>query len=491
MKELETLMNYQKRIAELEYILNLLSWDMRVHSPKGGKEYVVEVKTKLEGEVFQLKTQKEYQTLLSNFISSEEFSRLDEKRKKYFQKTLEDLEKNQRVPASFYQEYRKEIDLSNIAWEEAKEKNDYEIFKPHLEKMISMTKEFYHYQEPNKNLYDVMLDSYEKGMTTKEIDPLFEELKKELIPLLKEVSFKQKHFLPFQKEYSETELVNCANYLLNYIGFDLNRGGLGIYPHGFTMKVHPNDVRIAFSKNENPFSFVSTIIHEGGHGIFEQNIDSNLRELDNDGADHIYGLHESQSRFFENILGRNIHFWEPIYADMKQLLQIDFSLKEFVDRLNEVKLGPIRTDADELSYCLHIIIRYEIERDLFNDKISVSELPQIWNQKTKEYLGIEIQNDREGILQDVHWSEGDFGYFPSYLLGNIYDGMLRDAIEENLGSIDTILQNREISKIKDFLIQHIYQYGNTKSAKELLEEICHKEISAEPIIRYFKEKYRK
>ncbi len=491
MKKLESFTKYQEQIAHQEYLINLLDWDLRVHSPKDGKDYLIQVKSQLELNTFQLKTSEEYENILRNLIHSQDFDKLSQKEKRYITKLLEDYKRNKQVPEDFYQAYKKQQTITNVVWEEAKEKKDYSLFQPDLEKMIAMTKEYYQYLYPNQNLYDAMLDSYEKGMTQEVIDPLFQALKQALIPLVHEVCLKKETLPCYRQSYSDSELIDCAKYLLNYIGFDLKRGGLGIYPHGFTTKIHKDDIRIAFSNKENPFAFVSTIIHEGGHGIFEQNIDEKISRLNNDCADNIYGLHESQSRFFENILGRNIHFWKPIYADIKDLLHLDLSLEEFVAYLNDVKLGTIRTEADELTYCLHIIIRYEIERDLFSDKIEVADLPKIWNQKVKEYLGIEVPNDAEGVLQDVHWSEGSFGYFPSYLLGNIYDGMFLEAIEENIGKIDTLLENQQLVKIVEYLTQNIYQYGNTRSASEIIESICHKEISVEPIIRYFKEKYEK
>lgn len=278
---------------------------------------------------------------------------------------------------------------------------------------------------------------------------------------------------------------------LNYIGFDLNKGTLGIYPHGYTEKMSKNDIRIAFSYTNNPIDFVTTIIHEGGHALFEQNISPNLAKYENVTVENLCALHESQSRFYENFLGRNKNFWIPIYDDIKNILNLNYTLDEFVSLLNTPKCNPIRTSADELTYCMHIILRYEIERDIFNGKIKVSELPEIWNQKTKEYLNIEVQNDSEGLMQDVHWSEGDFGYFPSYLLGSIYDGMFFETIQKQLGSVDELLKNGKIKEITDFLIKKIYINGGAYTSLEIINKLCGKEISVKPLINYFNNKYSK
>ena len=328
-----------------------------------------------------------------------------------------------------------------------------------------------------------MLEQFERGMNSKVIDELFNPLKEALIPLIKEVKT-QPVFL--EQTYTNEEFLNIARYLLNYIGFDNNRGQLGIYPHGFTETINHNDVRIAFSSKEGPSSFVGTIIHEGGHGIFEQNLNEKIY-LSN--TDNSLALHESQSRFFENILGRNLNFWLPIYDEVKKLLKLNISVEEFVKSLNNVNCGLIRINADELTYALHIIIRYEIERDLFHNKINVDDLPKVWNEKMQEYLGVTPSNDNEGLMQDIHWAEGLFGYFPTYLIGNVYDGMFLEAIEKDLGPIDQILKSGNIKQITKFLNEKVHKFGGIYNYKEIMERVCHQELSPKPIINYYQKKY--
>ena len=188
-------------------------------------------------------------------------------------------------------------------------------------------------------------------------------------------------------------------------------------------------------------------------------------------------------------LGRNINFWIPIYDNIKSKLKLDIPVEEFVSYLNKAEPSFIRTEADELTYCLHIIIRYEIERDLFSNKISVNELPLIWNQKMQEYLGIQVNNDSDGILQDVHWSQGSFGYFPSYLIGSIFDGMLIESIEKNIGSIDEILRQGQIKKITKYLQDNIHKNGGAFTIKELTAKLCNQELTITPLVKYFKTKY--
>ncbi len=480
-------LKYQEEIANLQYTINLLLWELRVVAPKDSETDLINLISYHEKRLFELQTSIEYYNLLNGVINSQEYKNLSIEEQRYIQNLLKQYQKNKNVPLDFYEEYSKVKAVANVMWRKAKNANDYKIYEPYLDKIIKLTKTYYGYMYPGvNNIYDAMLSNYEYGVDSKLLDKLFSELKDGIIGLIpnNEENTKEPYF-----EYTNQQLIDCANYLLNYIGFDLNKGALGIYPHGYTEKMSKNDIRIAFSYTNNPIDFVTTIIHEGGHALFEQNISPILAKYENVTVENLCALHESQSRFYENFLGRNKNFWIPIYDDIKNILNLNFTLDEFVSLLNTPKCNPIRTSADELTYCMHIILRYEIERDIFNGKIKVSELPEIWNQKTKEYLNIEVQNDSEGLMQDVHWSEGDFGYFPSYLLGSIYDGMFFEAIQKQLGSVDELLKNGKIKEITDFLIKNIYINGGAYTSLEVINKLCRKEISVKPLINYFNSKY--
>lgn len=482
-------LEYQKEIANIQYTINLLLWELKINAPKDSQKDLIDLISYHERKVFELQTNEHYGKLLKNAIESSEFQILSDAEKRYIQNILKHYEKNKNVPANFYEEYSKMKTTANVIWKKAKNENNYKLFEPYLSKLIELTKQYYKYIYPNTdNLYDAMLNEYENGVRSELIDKLFSELKDGIINLMPtdDVDNKEVNF-----EFTDQQLIDCANYLLDYIGFDLNKGALGIYPHGYTEKMNKNDIRIAFRHTNDPIDFVSTIIHEGGHGIFEQNIYPNLSKYENTTIDNLYALHESQSRFYENILGRNKNFWIPIYDDIKKILNLNYSLDEFVSLLNTIKCTPIRISSDELTYCMHIILRYEIERDIFNGKIKVSEIPELWNKKTKEYLNIEIKNENEGLMQDVHWSEGCFGYFPSYLMGSIYDGMFLEIIENQLGSIDELLKNGKIKEITKYLIDNIYIYGGAYTSLEIIKKLCNKEISSKPLINYFNNKYSK
>lgn len=480
----ENLKNYEGKILELQHIINLISWDLRVSTPSGAKDNLIELVGNLESKLFALKTSEEYGKLLKNLIESEEFNSLKEEYKIIIKRVYRGYLKNVLIPNEFYVKFVTFKEKSVSAWEDAKEKNDYKLFEPYLKEMIRLTKEYYGYISKD-NLYDTMLSSYEEGLTQGIIDPLFEELKIKLIPMIKELDREK---IDVKMEYSTDKIMKCAKYILEYMGFSMDKGALGIYPHGFTEKVCKDDVRIAFKETDDVCDFVTTTIHEGGHGIFDQN-SGEYSMYEYLGNDAIYALHESQSRFYENMLGRNKNFWIPIYENVKKILNIDCDLDTFVDALNVAVPSFVRTEADELTYCMHIILRYEIEKDLFSGKLSTEDLPRVWNDKMKEYLGLEVTNDSEGILQDMHWSDGSFGYFPAYLMGSIYDGMFLENIESVLGNIDDLLSKGEIKKITNYLIENIYQYGGTYTGLEVLNRLGVKEVSVEPLVNYFEKKY--
>jgi carboxypeptidase Taq len=274
----------------------------------------------------------------------------------------------------------------------------------------------------------------------------------------------------------------------------MNAGKLDITEHPFTIGMTPGDVRITTHYYTNDFSSaLFSSIHEGGHALYEQNISSELDDtLLSTGTS--MGIHESQSRFWENIIGRSYNFWSYFYEDINKMFPEQFkgvSVEDFYKGINKVQPSLVRVDADEVTYNLHIMIRYEIEKALINNEIKVSELPRIWNEKMKEYLGIEPQNDREGVLQDVHWAGGSFGYFPSYTLGNIYSAQIYNAIRKQLDNFDDLIKDGELTKIKEWLGQNIHRYGKLLTPAEILKSVTGEEINPRYLIDYLENKYKK
>lgn len=488
----EDFKSYLNEINQYDHVATLLHWDMETSAPKLGQAAHIDALTHFSTKSFAMGTSERLGEMLDALAAPGEYEALSATWKFIVKRMKRDFDRNKRIPAKFFENYVRAQAESGNAWKEAKNASDYSIFEPYLKKMIAMTEEMTGYTDPGKEVYDALLNQYEEGMDSATIDRLFEELKKELVPLVQKILAKpQPDDTAFHTYADPDAQKKVQRMLLDYIGFSWDAGAVGETEHPFTLNFSSQDVRVSNHYHEyEPLSAIFSAIHEGGHGIFEQNVNP---DYDNTvaGSCRYMGVHESQSRLYENILGRNRNFWLPIYEKLGEFLPQfrAISLDDFYREINHVRNSYIRTEADEVTYCFHIILRYEMEKAIFRDHVPAEKLPALWNQKMKEYLQIVPGNDAEGILQDMHWSDGSFGYFPSYLLGSIYDGMYVDTIEAELGPIDDILAEGRIGEITQWLNEKIHRYGSTRTPREVIENVCGREVSAEPLVRYFQKKY--
>lgn len=489
---LEQFKAYLNKLDRYNQVTTQMAWDMYTQTPKKGYGYKIDAITYFSTEAFKLGTSDELGRLYEKMSEPEEYNALSEAMKLTVRRGRKEYEKKKMVPADFYEELVKASNISQKVWEEAKRNSDFDMFCPHLQKMIDMQAKLARYIEPDKEVYDTMIDMYEEGMDSATIDRLFSEMKEALVPLLKKIMEKpEPDSSIFTGSYDINRQKDVSAYLLSYIGFDKEAGAMAESEHPFTLGFGRSDVRVTNHYYENEaINAMFSAIHEGGHAIFEQGVDEIYEKTAAERID-LLGLHESQSRFYENILGRNINFWKPVYEKVGEYLPKfqEISLEQFNREINHVKPSFIRTEADELTYNFHIILRYELEKAIFRDGVKARELPALWNDKMEEMLGICPSNAAEGILQDTHWSDGSFGYFPTYLLGTIYDGMFLEAMEKKIGSADDILAEGRISEITDWLHENIHKYGSLRTSLETVREVCGKEITAAPIIRHFTEKY--
>lgn len=481
------------KIEELNKLSALAYWDMKISMPRKSLEQRSNTMGYLAGEIFKLSTGDDVKGFIDYFMPKlDELSQINRAMIKRLKKNYDETKK---IPEETYKEYTIARSLSEAAWEEAREKNDFKIFEPHLEKMVNFNIEFAKYYGYEENIYDALLDKYEEGMTVEKLDRIFGELKEGILDLLKyiEASDKKVNRDFLHDKFKIKKQKKLSRYLLDLIKFDTEAGVLGETTHPFTLDLGNKDVRITTHYNEDDLlSNIFSVIHEGGHGLYEQHISDDLIGT---GLEHgaSMGIHESQSRFYENIIGRSKEFLRVILPYIKKEFSSlkKVSLKEFYEAVNYVKPSLIRTEADELTYSLHIIIRYEIEKKLINKEIEVKDLSRIWNEKYMEYLGVEPKTDSEGILQDMHWSAGDFGYFPSYALGNIYAGQfLNQIIKDNERAIKNI-EDGDLSYIHNWLRDNIHKYGARYTPEELIRNITGEDISTKYFLRYLKDKYKK
>lgn len=496
MSKYKEFLQYYKKVKEYERVAALIEWDLQTQVPDTGVDGLVNCMGTISAKKFELETSEKMGELLKELLEPCEYEKLEEYQKTVVEKAKKYYDRDKNVPVDFYKKYSILTAKAGDVWQRAKRADDYKQFEPYLKQVIEMTKQLAEYQSNGREVYEVLLDNNEEGMSGEIIDCLFEEIKQELIPLVKKITEKKQELKSeiepdFSGNYDIYRQKEFSRYLLEYIGFSFDSGVMAESEHPFTTALSNKDVRLTDHYIENDIiDAIFSIIHEGGHGIFEQHVSDKFDETPLFSCRYL-GLHESQSRFFENILGHNINFWKPIYGKLQKTFPNfkEIPLEAFYRKINEVQPSLIRTSSDEVTYCFHIIIRYEIEKEIFSGKLELLDIPKRWNEKMKEYLGITPEKDSEGALQDTHWSGGAFGYFPSYLLGSIYDGMFLEKIEEELGCIDDILAKGEIKKITHWLNENIHQYGSSREPKEVLQKICGKEISAKPLIRYFKKKY--
>lgn len=489
---LEMIKKFRETIEEKrknDALLSLLQWDLETQTPKEGYELLSTLIGDISLKNYQLTTNPEFVEIVKKLYNS---NLEGEVIKKEVELLYEDIEKTKVIPADEYKEYNELTAKAQGVWEEAKSKNDFEMFLPYLKKIFEYNKKFIEYRKKDKKIYDQILDDYEKGMTTEKLDVFFESLKKEIVPLLKSITSEKRDFKSkISKSIDVEKQKKLSRVLLEQIGFDLNRGVISESEHPFTLTVNLDDVRLTTKYIEKePFSAIFSTLHEGGHGIYEQGVDRNLKNTTLcDGAS--MALHESQSRFFENVIGRSRAFWNYNLGRLKEYTEFkDLSLDEIYKGINQVERSLIRVEADELTYSLHIMIRYEMEKGYFSGEYEIDDFPKIWNEKMKEYLGVEPQKVSEGVLQDVHWACGLTGYFPSYALGNVYSIQILNRMSKDI-NVDGALERGDLKTIKEWLNTNIHRYGKLKDTEEIIKNLTGEELNPKYYIEYLKNKYKK
>ncbi len=487
---IEEFKEYLRNIEYLKNSIDVLYWDMRVGIPRKAVSYRGDMLGYLSVELYKKETSEEMKDFIDKLSNIGE---LDDVSKAMVLKAKKDYDLTKKIPEEKNKEYVIVTSNGEAAWEIAKEKSDFSVFRPHLEKIVELKKEFIGYWGYEGTPYDRLLDFYEPGITVEKLDVIFGELKTAVVELLNKI--KKSEIRPdisiFRQHFPVKDQKDFGIEVLKKIGFDFEAGRLDESVHPFTINFGNVDVRITTKYNENDFiSALFGSIHEGGHAIYEQDIPDSLRgTLLAEGAS--MGVHESQSRFYENMVGRSRSFWQYFYPEaQKKFDQFkDVTLAEFYKGLNTVEPSLIRIEADELTYSLHIIIRYEIEKALFNGDLKVEELPGVWNKKYKEYLGVEPSADSEGVLQDVHWSGGDFGYFPSYLLGNLYGAQFLHKLLEDMPDFYSKLENGEFASLHNWLKENIHKYGAVYKPAELIRRVTGEELTSKYFIEYLNKKY--
>jgi carboxypeptidase Taq len=484
-KDFETLVNLSKQTHTLSSIERLLFWDQETMMPEGAIDIKSMQQKELASIIHAQKTSKEYGALLEKLFKA---SPLDANLKLMHKDYIKQL----KLPASFITELAEVSSKATHAWMEARKKNNFKSFEPHLEKIIALMQKRADYLGYEAHPYDALLDEYEPEMTVSKLDALFTPLKRELTDITHIASKKkaETHFL--EGDFDIEVQKKLGHALLEAMGINKKFLRLDHSAHPFCMAIHPTDIRLTTHfKKSGFFDALSATMHEGGHGLYEQGLKAENFGLPSCEAVSM-GMHESQSKLWETFIGMSMPFWKGYYPTLqeafpKQLQNI--SLNSFYQAINLVKPSLIRIHADEVTYGLHVILRYEIEKGFMEGKIKVKDLPDIWNHKMKEFLGVTPDSDANGCMQDIHWSSALFGYFPTYALGNLYAAQLHSALKRDLPNFDSLLEAAEYAPITKWLHDKVHIFGRTYAPEALIEKATGGKVTSAPFISYLRNKY--
>ena len=490
---MDTLAAYKEHLREigkLESALALLGWDQRTNLPRKGHPARAEVIGKLTKMVFELSVSDKLGEYLEDLQGREGLT--DEERASV-RVVGKSYRRHKAIPPAFYEEYAIASSRSETVWEEAKEKSDFRLFQPHLARMIDYARRFAEYYGYEDSPYDALIEEFEPGMTSAELRTIIEPLRSELVPFIKRLQ--QEGRRPddkfMQGTFPEEMQRTLSLRALTAMNYDFDAGRLDQTVHPFTTTIGPSDVRVTTRfLPHNILSGLASSMHEGGHALYDQGIPDDLRwsGLD-EGAS--YGIHESQSRMWENLVGRSRPFWQffaPIAGKIvPQLAPIPAEALYRAANIAEPSL--VRVEADEVTYNLHIMLRFELEEGLITGRIDTADLPELWRDAMQRYLGVVPEDDAHGVLQDVHWSSGLFGYFPSYMLGNLYSAQFFAAVRKEIPDLDEKIARGKLSELLAWLREKIHQYGKIYQPKELIERVTGHAPDSSHFVRYIVDKY--
>ncbi|SJZ52875.1 carboxypeptidase Taq [Pilibacter termitis] len=480
-----------KEIELLKSTLALSGWDIQTGMPERASEYRAEQNAFLSQLLFERMTG-EKMTLAMEYFAKNRVE-LSELGQKVYDKVKEGYDKKRVIPAEKDEAYNREASKAFTNWIKAREQKDFGLFKDSLANLIAMQKEFITlWRKDEKTPYDVLLNQYEPGMTVEILDEVFGKVREGIMQIRQTIAEKgiepRVDFL--SRKVPKEFQISFAKELSTALGFDFSRGRLDEAVHPFMTGFNYNDARLTSRWNEEDFQMgIFGVLHEQGHGQFEQNVspDFEYTPLKNTMS---MGIHESQSLFQEIMIGSNKSFWKKQYPRFQEICEgrfDDIDFETFFAGLKRSQSSLIRIEADTLTYVLHIIIRYEMEKMMFNENVSVEKLPELWNDKYEEILGIRPQNDLEGILQDVHWTS-DFGYFPSYALGYMYASQMKHAMSQTL-DFDTLLKCGEYLPIKQWLDENVRVFGASVKPKDVLKNATGEDLNPKYLLEELEKLY--
>ncbi len=492
-QKLEQLKEKIGEVVDIGRAISVLSWDQQVNMPPAGNE----ARGRQLATLSKIAQEKFITDEVGQLIGDlkEEFAGADPDSDEaaLIRVTARNYDKARCVPPEFIREQALVSSRAFEAWVEARSKSDFSIFRPHLEKVVELVQKYVSFFPPADHPYDTLLDDYEPGMKTSEVKEIFDGLRPKQVKLIKAIAASKQVKDDFLfKKYNEKKLIDFGVGVITKYGYDWSRGRQDKAPHPFETTFSVDDVRITTRfEDDNPLATLFSTMHESGHAMYEQGIDPVYERTPLSGGTSL-AVHESQSRMWENLVGRSLPFWEHFYPSLKKTFpaQLDgVSLKTFYKGINKVEPSLIRVNADEATYNLHIMLRLELEIGMVEGSIAVKDLPEIWNEKMEDYLGIVPPDDARGVLQDIHWSGGAIGYFSTYALGNLISAQLWEKIRKDIRDLDDQICRGDFRELLAWLRTNIHRHGHKYEPQNLVKKVTGSKITPAPYIRYLTKKY--
>jgi carboxypeptidase Taq len=490
----ERLCAHAREVAVLTSAQSLLGWDERTKLPPAGAEYRAQQMSYLAGLIHQRETSPQLGEWLVALADSPLAADPHSDAGADIVNLRRDYQRKSKLPQSLVEELARLAVIGQQVWAEARKANDFARFQPLLERTVELKRQEAAAIGYNDTPYDALLDEYEPGAKTAEVARVLAQLRDQLVPLVAEIaaSSRRPNLEPLKRRFPKNLQETFGSRAVETIGYDFAAGRIDVTDHPFCTSLGPRDVRLTTRYDEHflPGAFFSTL-HEAGHGMYEQGLPAERYGLPTGQAVSL-GIHESQSRMWENLVGRSRAFWEHFFPQAQTMFAEslrDVRLDDFYFAVNDVRPSLIRTESDEATYNLHILVRFELEQALLVDELRVGDLPAAWREKYRHYLGIEPPNDTEGVLQDVHWSSGAIGYFPTYTLGNLYAAQFFEQAGRELGDLHAMFGRGEFLPLRDWLRDKIHSRGRRYSAAELARRVTGKPLSHDALVRHLRGKF--
>jgi carboxypeptidase Taq len=487
----ERLRAHLAEVSDLSRAATLMSWDQHVMMPPGGSGARAEALATVSRLAQDRFVRPEIGKLLEELRSFEEGSDYDSFEASLIRVTRRWYEKAARVPPELVGEMRRASALALAAWGPAKQQSDFQQLRPHLEKLVELRHRYVECFEPADETYDLLLDDYEPLMKTAEVRRIFDELKEELPPLISELAEAGEvdaSFLTGEFDIATQKRVGLE--IVDAFGFTPDEWRVHETAHPFMATPGAGDIRLTTNTRPGDLTSLFAMMHEFGHGLYEWGVDRSFARTPL-GSGVSYGVHESQSRTWENLVGRSRPFWRWFYPRLQQSFPSQLGPvdeERFYRAVNRVRPSLVRIDADEVTYNLHIILRFELEQELIENRLAVIDLPEAWDACMNQYLGVDVPDDAQGVLQDMHWAGGAFGYFPTYALGNVISVQIWERALEDLGDLDERFERGEFGDLREWLREHLYRLGAKFTPQETVERVTGSRIDAKPYLRYLREK---